>query len=52
MADFATGAAYANFADPGLPDWRSAYYGPNLARLAAVKRRYDPDRFFSYGQAV
>jgi FAD/FMN-containing dehydrogenase len=52
MADFATGAAYANFADPDLPDWRSAYYGPNLARLEAVKRRYDPDRFFSYGQAV
>lgn len=52
MADFATGAAYANFADPDLQDWRSAYYGPNLARLEAVKRRYDPDRFFSYGQAV
>lgn len=52
MADFATGAAYANFADPGLPDWRSAYYGPNLPRLEAVKRRYDPDRFFGYGQAV
>jgi FAD/FMN-containing dehydrogenase len=52
MAGFATGAAYANFADPGLPDWRSAYYGPNLARLQAVKRRYDPSRFFSYGQAV
>jgi hypothetical protein len=52
MAGFATGASYANFADPDLPDWRSAYYGPNLARLEAVKRRYDPDRFFGYGQAL
>ena len=52
MGEFATDASYANFADPDLPDWRSAYYGPNLARLEAVKRRYDPDRFFSYGQAV
>jgi FAD/FMN-containing dehydrogenase len=52
MAGFATGAAYANFADPDLPDWRTAYYGPNLSRLESVKRRYDPDRFFHSGQAV
>ncbi|WP_410670879.1 FAD-binding oxidoreductase [Amycolatopsis sp. cmx-4-68] len=50
--EFAPDAAYVNFADPDLEDWRGAYYGPNAARLAEVKRRYDPDRFFSFPQAL
>lgn len=45
-------ASYLNFTDPDLPDWRQAYHGPNLARLGEVKRRYDPDRFFEFSQAI
>jgi FAD/FMN-containing dehydrogenase len=50
--EFAPDASYVNFTDPDLESWRRAYYGPNADRLAEVKRRYDPDRFFTFPQAV
>ncbi|HEV2342669.1 MAG TPA: FAD-binding oxidoreductase [Actinocrinis sp.] len=50
--EFAPDASYVNFTDPDLADWRRAYYGTNADRLAEVKRRYDPDRFFAFPQAV
>lgn len=50
--EFAPDASYVNFTDPDLADWRQAYYGPNADRLAEVKGRYDPERFFTFPQAV
>ncbi|WP_320785058.1 FAD-binding oxidoreductase [Streptomyces sp. CRN 30] len=52
MRPYASGAAYQNYADPELKNWRSAYYGDAAARLAKVKKRYDPERLFSYAQGV
>ncbi|HZX37303.1 MAG TPA: BBE domain-containing protein, partial [Streptomyces sp.] len=52
MGRYASGAAYQNYTDPTLRDWRRAYYGPAAARLARVKREYDPGRFFTYPQAL
>ena len=34
--------SYVNYADPGLRDWRAAYWGANLARLEGIKRAVDP----------
>lgn len=52
MARYASGAAYQNYADPTLSNWREAYYGSAAGRLRALKKRYDPDRFFDFPQAL
>ncbi|MEU6736199.1 FAD-binding oxidoreductase [Streptomyces physcomitrii] len=52
MRRHASGAAYQNYIDPRLDDWRGAYYGTGAARLAQVKKKYDPERFFSFGQGL
>ena len=49
---YASGGAYANYTDPTLKNWRTAYYGPNAARLASVKASLDPDRLFDFPQAL
>ncbi|WP_405526917.1 FAD-binding oxidoreductase [Streptomyces avidinii] len=52
MAPYAGEGAYQNFIDPDLPDWRTAYYGANYPRLIEIKKRVDPDGFFTFGQAI
>ncbi|MFD3501625.1 FAD-binding oxidoreductase [Streptomyces sp. NPDC058678] len=49
---YASGAAYQNYTDPTLKDWRKAYYGDAATRLARLKKQYDPNRFFTYPQAL
>ena len=38
--------AYVSESDYFDEDWAQSYWGPNYARLQAVKRRYDPDCLF------
>ncbi|MFF3939305.1 FAD-binding oxidoreductase [Streptomyces phaeofaciens] len=52
MGPYASGAAYQNYADPTLTNWRKAYYGDALPRLTQLKKQYDPKGFFSYPQAL
>ena len=47
-----SGRVYQNFPDPDLTNWTEAYHGGNYARLARVKRVYDPERLLHFHQAV
>jgi FAD/FMN-containing dehydrogenase len=47
-----SGRIYPNFPDPALDDWAWAYHAGNYPRLQAVKRAYDPHRFFDFPQAI
>ncbi|MER0246513.1 FAD-binding protein [Streptomyces sp. HSW2009] len=52
MRRHASGAAYQNYADAGLKDWRAAYYGAAAGRLTTLKKRYDGGRLFSFPQGL
>ncbi|MGW1545069.1 FAD-binding oxidoreductase [Streptomyces sp. NPDC002309] len=52
MRPYASGAAYQNYTDPTLKDWRKAYYGAAAPRLTKLKRIYDPNRTFTHPQAL
>lgn len=52
MRRYASGAAYQNYTDATLKNWRTAYYGPAATRLATLKHQYDPHRLFDFPQAL
>jgi FAD/FMN-containing dehydrogenase len=52
MRPYASGQAYQNYIDPALTNWRQAYYGANYTQLTKVKATYDPDRVFTFPQAI
>jgi FAD/FMN-containing dehydrogenase len=50
MRPYASGAAFPNYIDPELAGYREAYFGSNLRRLQAIRRRYDPGNRFAFAQ--
>jgi FAD/FMN-containing dehydrogenase len=52
MRPFVSGEAYVNYCDEDLANAPAAYYGSNLERLRAVKKKHDPARFFRSPQGV
>ncbi|WP_433017270.1 FAD-binding oxidoreductase [Kribbella sp. CA-294648] len=47
-----SGHVSPNFPDLALDDPAAAYHGSNHHRLTAVKKTYDPHRFFDFQQAI
>ena len=42
--------AYVNYADASITNWADAYFAGNAARLARVRRQYDPHGLFTQPQ--
>ena len=38
--------SYVSESDYFQPDWQTAFWGTNYARLAAIKGKYDPEGLF------
>ena len=52
MRPVASGAAYQNYIDGTRADWKPAYYGANLQRLVAIKRKYDRGNLLHFKQSI
>ncbi len=53
MQPFSAGGVYVNYLSDGEGEERvRAAYGPNLSRLAALKKKYDPTNFFRVNQNI
>jgi len=51
LHSWSTGSGLLNFLGSAVPERLRALWGePDRTRLCAVKRRYDPDNVFGFGQ--
>jgi len=46
LTPFLAATRYVNYLEEDAPNAAAVAYGPNLARLRAIKRKYDPENFF------
>jgi hypothetical protein len=49
---FMSAGAFLNYIDADLPNPARAYWGSNLERLVAVKRKYDPRNVFQHALSI
>jgi hypothetical protein len=49
---FMSAGAFLNYIDADLPNPARAYWGSNLERLVAVKRKYDPRNVFRHALSI
>jgi hypothetical protein len=49
---FLNGYVYQDYPNPNLKDYRWQYWGDAFPTLLQVKKKYDPDRLFNYGQPI
>ncbi len=52
LSAFGASDAYVNYLGDEGPSMVKASYGANYARLAALKRKFDPDNFFRFNQNI
>lgn len=52
LRPYVSGASYVNYCDLDLPNFATAYWGPNLARLSKIKSEFDPENVFRHAQSV
>lgn len=52
LAAFGASDSYVNYLGDEGPSAVKASYGDNYARLASLKRKYDPDNFFRFNQNI
>lgn len=52
LQPLANGGVYVNYPDLTLVDWGRKYWGANLPRLKAIKRKYDPDAIFTHRHSL
>ncbi len=52
MEQYTSANSYVNFIDRNQENYLNAYYGSNLDKLKAVKKKIDPSNFFNYPQGI
>jgi FAD/FMN-containing dehydrogenase len=48
LRPFLAATRYVNYLEDDAPDAAAVAYGPNLPRLRAIKKQYDPENFFRH----